>query len=199
MKPLLQKSVFNATLLTVQSLVIVLGLLLAEVGPFAVRSTPVRATSTRPLVPSADTAEIILGGRPVSISLPTLGLELDVLYGTYNSTSATWDINDTTAFFASPSSLANTSFGETLIYGHNTPNVFAPLHDLRGGEVVTIRTDTGVWLDYTYTQDSVVSPDEIDVFNFTGAPTLTLQTCSGDWNEYRRLFRFELTDWGRVL
>lgn len=131
-------------------------------------------------------------GRPVRVSILSLGVDLQVDKGHYNEDDGTWTLSDYRAYFAMPSTQANDTAGNTLIYGHNNRHVFAKLHRLQPGDVATVITDNGYTFSYRYQMYDQVRPTNVSVFDYKGSPKLTLQTCSGNWDGLRRLYQFSL-------
>jgi len=125
--------------------------------------------------------------------IPSLNLELPIDEGFYNESDSTWTLSGYNAHFAMPTMLANNQEGNTLVYGHNNKYVFGPLNKLQPGAQLEIRTDNGHMFYYTYESAVSVQPDDLSVFTYEGPPILTLQTCTGNWNELRTLSTFSLT------
>lgn len=134
----------------------------------------------------------IITGTPVRVVIPSLNIDLPVNVGTYNNTDQTWTLNDDQAFFAAPSMPPNTKQGNTLVYGHNTDKVFRATKDLVKDAVLQLFTDNGHVFVYSFESSEIVMPDNMNVFQYQGPPTLVVQTCSGNWSETRTLSRFKL-------
>ncbi len=58
---------------------------------------------------------------------------------------------------------------------------------------MSIYTSNGLRFDYQFIAYKDVKPEDVSVFNYSGKPIVTLQTCSGIWNEQRRMFEFNFT------
>lgn len=134
--------------------------------------------------------ELAKTGRPVRIVLPSMGIDLSVVDGIYNNVTQGWSLSARDAHFALPSSLANDAGGNTLIYGHNNVHVFGTLWKMSKGAEAIVYTDNGHIFRYSYEAAEDVKPDNMAVFEYYGPPILTIQTCSGNWSEKRRLYRF---------
>jgi LPXTG-site transpeptidase (sortase) family protein len=129
---------------------------------------------------------------PTNVSIPTVNLSVDVDPGYYDAASQTWTLSDTAAFFATISTPPNSVSGDTYIYGHNRGNVFNPLNNAAIGTTATVKTTDNK--TYTYKLSAVhdVKPDDASwLLGYKGKPILTLQTCAGFWDQYRRLFVFD--------
>lgn len=160
-----------------------LGLRHAPLEPLVVDSA-----ATSPLVHREHTA-------PVRIVLPDVGIDVPIRPGTYDSATATWTLSTTSAYFATVTMPPNMTAGTTLIYAHNSKNLFGPTADIQPGNQAVVITESGARFTYTYTGEDVVAPRTTDVFTepADGVHELILLTCSGSWNQKRRLLHFEFT------
>lgn len=135
----------------------------------------------------------IVSGRPVRIVIPASGVDLTVDPGFYDKASNTWTLSGTHAQFDMASASANNQSGETFIYGHNNNSVFGALrHNTPAvGAQALIYTDSGQALSYRFVNADNVSPNDLSVLDYSGASRLTVQTCTGSFDEWRTLYRFE--------
>lgn len=132
-------------------------------------------------------------GQPIHLSIPAIGVDLSVKTGAYDPITTSWSIDHSAAYYANISMPVNESNGTTLIYAHAQSGLFDTLHKLPAGAEVSIRSDTGHMFVYTYDSMRRTDPTDTSVFTSIGPPTLILQTCSGDWSQYRDLYSFKLT------
>lgn len=144
---------------------------------------------TRVLAESTN-AEAI-SGKPVQITVSSVTIDLSVAEGVYNQITGEWTLSSDKAHFATISSLANNKTGNTFIYGHNSSKVFQRLADVKVGDTAQIFTDSGYVLTYKYRQSVDVSPQDTTIFSYQGPAILTLQTCSGLWDQMRQLLTFD--------
>jgi len=133
-----------------------------------------------------------ISGKPVHIQIPKLGIELQILDGVYNQQDNSWTLSDRLPHFALPSVPANNQAGSTLIYGHNNKYVFGSLNKLSVGDIAYVQTDNGHIFSYVYQTVQKVGPTDTSILAYQGPPILTLQTCTGLWNEWRQMFYFKL-------
>lgn len=134
----------------------------------------------------------VLRGLPVRLVIDRLELDLPVAKGEYDPTSGTWSISDTQAYYATPTPLLNDDAGTTLIYGHNDWRVFNILHLLDPGDTLRIYTEEGLVFHYVFRSAQNVEPTDVAAIRSDGPPKVILQTCTGNWNQWRRLFEFTL-------
>lgn len=137
--------------------------------------------------------EEIFSGRPDKLLIPSLEINVDVEEGNYMSTTKTWNISDKGAFFAVNTALPNNLSGQTMIYGHNSKNIFGKTKNLKVGDQLFLYTDNQLVFEYTYDSSSEVKPQDTSLFSYEGKPKLTLITCTGFLNKKRSLMDFSLT------
>ena len=129
-------------------------------------------------------------GVPTRVVVPSVGIDLLVVNGSFDSEKQEWYLSDDKAQHADVSVPVNDSNGTTLIYGHDRPAIFAPLHELPDEAVAYVFTKNKLKFIYKYQSLRTVMPSDVSVFTVNGTPSLVLQTCTGDWDEYRALYRF---------
>jgi LPXTG-site transpeptidase (sortase) family protein len=158
-------------------------------SPPSVMATIVTVSRPRPVIPRVIPAIV---GIPTRIIIPSLSIDLAVDVGSYNPADNSWTVGATKAYYADMSMPLNNSNGSTLIYGHAQPQVFGRLPQIQPQSEALVYTDTGYLFTYRYQSVKNVLPTDTSVFTASGAPTLVLQTCAGDWDAYRALFSFAL-------
>lgn len=128
--------------------------------------------------------------RPAHILIPAIDLESHVVDLTilWDGETAEWETADRAVGFHVGSATPG-EIGNTVMSGHvNSPfagegSIFARLDEiaplLRRGEIVDIMIMAGgdVFL-YRATDTTVVLPEDVDVFDYSDSPTLSLVTCA---------------------
>jgi len=149
------------------------------------------------IVPAATLSDApeLVKGVPRHISIPSLGIATDIQNGSYDAQTGQWTITEDAAFYATPTNLINSEAGNTLIYGHNSQKIFGKLLQIRSGSEVIVTTDNGYTFTYIYLSTEAVKPTDVAALEYSGKPRLTLQTCSGLWNETRQMVYFELKEY----
>jgi hypothetical protein len=139
----------------------------------------------------------IISGLPVRIVIPGSSyngtvVDLPVDPGYYDSTTDSWTLSGYHAQFAMVSSLPNNFTGETYIYGHNNDSVFGALRHVTPtiGSSALLYTSNGHIFSYTFMSASSVAPDMTSVLDYSGPPIMTIQTCTGSFNEVRTLYQY---------
>lgn len=145
-----------------------------------------------PIAVAAPQTVVVNQGKPVALSIPAANLDhLAIDDGVYDPASQAWTLSGNHAQFALSSVVANDYGGNTLIYGHNHWWVFGRLKLMQPGDTMQIFTDNGHVFTYQFTGTTDLQPNDLSVFKFDGPPTVTLQTCAGNWNEIRRMYHFK--------
>lgn len=134
--------------------------------------------------------KIVLQGKPVHISVPSARIDLDLLDGKYNHLDKSWTLSENKPHFALPTAPSNDTAGNTFIYGHNNSQVFGALPALKKGDIAKITTENGLVFTYVFANHANFNPGDTSIFSYAGPPILTLQTCTGAWNEKRGMFTF---------
>lgn len=162
--------------------------------------SPVLFTQSDSTSPSAEqyqttvvtTASTAPQETPVHITVPSVGIDVDITNGYYDQLTARWTLSETSAFYATPTHMISTDNGNTLIYGHNSDKIFGKLRGMQPGAKAIVTTDTGHTFMYSFISSAAVKPTDVTVLNYTDSPRIMLQTCSGIWNETRQMYSFDL-------
>lgn len=144
-----------------------------------------------------DTPEIIKGS-PRHIIVPSLGIDVAIADGFYDAHTGEWTLSEDSAFYGTPTAPINSDSGNTLVYGHNSEKIFGKLLQLQPGAEVIVTTDNGYKFTYIYQSTQAVKPTDTTPLAHTSKPRLTLQTCSGPWNQTRQMFYFDLKSYDKV-
>jgi len=160
----------------------------ASAGPF------VYAEASNPSTPQPT----LVSGYPDNLQVPSLHFNLSVVPGVYNPKTGAWNVGLSAAQYATPSDLPNNLTGDTLIYGHYRPAVFAYLHLIKPGALATVSTSNGYSFTYKYVGTYAMSPNDTSIFNYRGGPILTLQTCSGAYFQNRQMYQFDFVSYTKV-
>jgi LPXTG-site transpeptidase (sortase) family protein len=145
------------------------------------------------VAPKPEPKPTTITGYPVRLQVPSLNIDLQIVDGVYSDKSHSWSLSRDKVHYALPTVQPNNEAGNTLLYGHYRPEVFAKLHKIAVGAEAIVTTDNGHTFTYKLQEVSTVDPTDTSVFTYEGAPRLTIQTCTGAWMQDRQLFYFDLT------
>lgn len=137
-------------------------------------------------------AQPLISGLPEHIALPAVRISVDVAPGYYDKLNGSWSLSSTKAQYAVMTLPPNNKGGNTFIYGHALMNIFGRLLDARAGDLAIVTTYNHHTFTYKLVNQYDIRPNDTSLFNYRGAPILTLQTCSGMWYQNRRILVFSL-------
>ncbi|HSW85002.1 MAG TPA: sortase [Candidatus Saccharimonadales bacterium] len=140
----------------------------------------------------------LINGYPIRILIPDSSyqgkvVDLPIDKGFYDAATDSWTLSGYHAQFMTISAIANNFSGETFIYGHNNNYVFGALRHNTPlpGSTALIYTDNGHIFSYKFVRDTNVAPDTTSVLEYHGPPILTIQTCTGSFNQVRTLYTYD--------
>lgn len=164
----------------------------------ALAATPVASQPVVVAQPALRDTPNIITGAARHLAVPSLGVDVDVADGSYDAKTGQWTLSEDSAFYATPTTPINSDSGNTLIYGHNSEKIFGKLLHIQNGSEVVVTTDSGYAFTYVYLSTEAVKPTDVTALEYSGTPRVTLQTCSGAWNQTRQMFYFALKDYKKV-
>jgi len=131
-------------------------------------------------------------GMPSELILPSLNLDISVIPGVYNTRTKEWTLSLDKVQYAVMTPPPNNEEGNTFIYGHYRPGVFATLHAIQVGAPAVVKTTNGHSFYYQLASIRTTNPSDTSIFSYQGKPIMTIQTCTGLFFQNRQLFTFNL-------
>lgn len=156
-----------------------------------------RSSLNKPQPARLQPASQFVSGTPLSISLPSMDLSLAIVPGSADS-KGNWTLTPNKAQYAIISPKANNREGNTVVYGHANKYVFGHLYLIKKGAIANVTTDNGYIFHYKYEGTYAVNPHDLSIFNYKGAPILTLQTCSGAFYQNRQMYQFAYQGFDKI-
>lgn len=135
-------------------------------------------------VAAAQTPEDSVGISRVVVS--SVGISVPVVMGYIQDD--TWSIPKEAAAHLNTSALPGAK-GNTVLYGHDTKEVFAKLESVGIGDQVRVELEGGGVAVYVVTEIQEVSPTDISWVLPTESEVLTLFTCTGLFDQRRLVIR----------
>lgn len=154
---------------------------------FAIGPAPIVQSTSQ-----SSTSSSYIQGQPSELILPSLNLNLQVIPGVYNTKTRQWTLSLDKVQYAAMTPPPNNATGNTFIYGHYRKGVLATLHTIQIGALAVVKTQNGHSFYYQLSSVRTTDPSDSSVFNYQGAPILTIQTCTGLFYQQRQLFTFNL-------
>ncbi len=113
---------------------------------------------------------------PIGLIIPALGLELPILPARLNGNK--WEASDKGVSYL-VSSPRPGEVGNSILYGHNWPNLLGSMNLVRPGDAIEIVFADGVRKSFVTNYTSLVNPSETQILAPTRDRRLTLYTCAG--------------------
>lgn len=120
---------------------------------------------------------------PVRITITDLTIDLNIKQGAYDKTTHGWNIDSQNAYLAIEPATP-------IIYAHNRPSLFYALRNVKNHTIMTLHHSDGTAVHYSYVKTRFVTPDDGSVLTEANSQTVILLTCSGLFDESRRIVYF---------
>lgn len=120
-----------------------------------------------------------IGGNiihPIKISLPSINAELTIEETLIEK--GIWQISETGVSHLATSAYPGNP-GNIILYGHNTKDRLARLHEIKNGDIITVTSKNGRIFEYKVRSVEIVKPTEIEKLMSHNDETLTIYTCIG--------------------
>lgn len=141
-----------------------------------------------------NTPPVVNNTQPVNISSTKLNLSIPIRVGTYDTLQKNWTLSDSSAYFLEGSSHLSILQGQTILYAHNSAQLFGRLKELKKGDSVTVTDNLGQNFTYTLSHTKDVQPTDTSILSENPTtPRLVLITCGGWFDEIRQVYYFNLT------
>lgn len=113
---------------------------------------------------------------PRVLVIKDLGIELSIFSAKVEKNR--WPATTKGVSFLSASSLPGEK-GNSILYGHNYPNLLGKLTKVKAGQEIEIVFDNGIKKTFVVEFTQVVTPDQTYILSQTDDARLTLYTCTG--------------------
>lgn len=135
---------------------------------------------------SPDKQTIVLS-KEITNSIYPISLEFNHTFfhlKTDNFKYGLWPLSDDSPVYLESSGVPGQP-GNIIIYGHNTPKIFANLHAVKEGSVVTLTTNEHETFYYKIDSIKKVFPQNVEILQQGREEQLTLFTCTGLFDSMR--------------
>lgn len=119
---------------------------------------------------------------PTKIGIKSLNLNLAITPAGIKD--GIWQTSEKTATYLATSARPAEG-GNVVIYGHNKNHLFAPLHSLKIGDVISLTTADGTAYEYKVDEIKTVDPANVEEVMPTQTEILTVYTCTGFFDSKR--------------
>lgn len=114
--------------------------------------------------------------QPLAITLPTLQKTFPIFPASVSKN--TWQTSASGVSYLSTSPLPGAK-GNSILYGHNWPNLLGNLFKIRPGDGISISFSDGSVREFVVAYTTTVSPSQVEILRPSVDSLLTLYTCSG--------------------
>lgn len=119
---------------------------------------------------------------PVRLEIPDLNVALPVFPATIKN--GKWETTRSGVSFLTSSSVPGTR-GNSVFYGHNTPNLLGKLSRIQPGSRLVVAGQDGSQITYTVLFTATVTPNQTHILDQTEDERLTIFTCAGLFDQKR--------------
>lgn len=126
-------------------------------------------------IPTADQSTFNPAFVPEQITISSI-IDVPIVVGNYVDEKWTDSQTEAVYYAGSATPLAG---GNTIIYAHNTANLFGKLKQVAAGDVIALRLSDGTIRQYQVKSTDVVDPSQTEPLQPSQTEKLTLYTCSG--------------------
>lgn len=119
---------------------------------------------------------------PTEIIIPAIKLDLPIIPAKMEKNK--WEATTKGISYLSSSPVPGES-GNSILYGHNWPNLLGNIVKLKPGQSIQIKYADGRVKDFIIASTVSVSPNDTGILAPSEKPQITLYTCSGFWDRKR--------------
>jgi LPXTG-site transpeptidase (sortase) family protein len=146
------------------------------------RTSPQRLTFNLGLIPNTVASASASASMPVEIIIPAINLDLPVIPA--NLRDKYWDATTKGVSYLSSSPIPGTK-GNSILYGHDWPNLLGNIHKLKPGQTISIKSANRKVNDFIIHTTAIVSPDDVSILAPSENAKITLYTCMGFFDDRR--------------
>ncbi len=113
---------------------------------------------------------------PISIKIERLGITLDIFPA--NLSSNHWQVTDKGVSYLSLTPIPG-DLGNSVLYGHNWPNLLGKLIKIKPGDKIVITYSNGTTKNFLVEYTATVKPNQTYILNPSSDHRITIYTCTG--------------------
>ena len=162
----------------VSALLISTGIILLFLTGFLIwqRNSPARLAFKVSEIKSAPKQVVLTDLRPVSILLPASNIELPIIQTELKDGKWLATSKGVSYLISSP---IPGEVGNSVLYGHNWPNLLGKLPKVKPGEIISVKFSDGSIKNFPVQYTLIVTPDQTQILNPTSDSRITIYTCTG--------------------
>ena len=113
---------------------------------------------------------------PKKITIPVLSIELEIYPAKIKNNN--WDATTKGVSYLSSSPVPGEA-GNSILYGHNFPNLLGNLPKIKPGDEIKVTLSDGQKRTFVVEYTSVVTPGQTEILKSSNDIRITLYTCTG--------------------
>jgi LPXTG-site transpeptidase (sortase) family protein len=119
---------------------------------------------------------------PSEIIIPAINLKLPIIPAELKN--GNWEATTNGVSYLSSSPIPG-AVGNSILYGHNWPNLLGNIVRLKPGQIIQIKSANGKVKNFVINTIATVSPKQTSILAPSKNPQITLYTCTGFWDSKR--------------
>ena len=123
-----------------------------------------------------------LRSYPKKLYIPKLAKALDIAQG--QVVNNRWTVSQTGVSYLSTSAIPG-QIGNSVIYGHNRPEILGGLTQVKNSDLVFVVMENGHIVKYRIIETRQIKPTQVEILNNSPDSRLTIYTCSGFLDQAR--------------
>ena len=143
------------------------------------RYTPTRLALDAVVIPAVEEPRETV---PTSVEIEDLGLALPV--ESRQMSGKKWPVSDKAVVYLSNSPIPGDQ-GNSILYGHNWPNLLGRLTKIKPGAMISVGLSDATRRQFVVKYTQEVTPDQTHILAPTDDSRITLYTCSGFFDQKR--------------
>lgn len=126
------------------------------------------------------------GPQPTEVIINAAKIDLPIIPAQIKE--GVWEIPEATAGHLYTSARPGEG-NNIVVYAHNKKHLFGPLHQVKVGDIIAIKTDKNSVYEYTISERIIAKPDQIELVSPTDHEVLTVYTCTGFLDSQRLVLK----------
>lgn len=119
---------------------------------------------------------------PLEIIIPSLNIDLPIIPAKLQK--GKWEATTKGVSYLSSSPIPGEA-GNSILYGHNWPNLLGNITKLKPGQVIRIKFMDGSEKKFVIDSTITISPKDVGILNPSKSAQITLYTCTGFFDSKR--------------
>lgn len=162
----------------IANLLLLLGFifLVFSVYLFWLRTSPTKIEFEIQETEISKTDYVYSDSSPYKLTISSIGVELPIIKSKIER--GEWEVTEEGVSYLSSSPIPG-DFGNSILYGHNWPNLLGKLPKVRPGDEIVITMSNSEVRKFIVDKTQIVEPTNTSILAFSNQPQITIYTCTG--------------------